>query len=134
MANILIIEDHRTLSRVYSLVLTQAGHDVRLEYTGEDGVEEALRERPDLIILDLGLPGISGAQVAQRLTESGILPDVPMIVATGLVDEGRELAQEFGAAGVLAKPFSISLMVAAVYCALNGPRLGAAELRSRVAA
>ena len=67
MAKILIIEDKRALSKLYLLLLGQAGHDVRLAHTGEDGVEQATSERPDLIFLDLCLPGISGAEVAQKL-------------------------------------------------------------------
>ena len=86
MSKILIIEDEKPLCQVYSAALCQA--DPRLEvvlaYNGEEGIEAALRERPDLVILDLTLPGISGTEVAQRLQEAGILPEVPLIIVSGL--------------------------------------------------
>lgn len=130
MAKILIIEDKRALSKLYLLLLGQAGHDVQLAYTGEDGVEQATRERPDLIFLDLRLPGISGAEVAQKLWDSGVLPGVPLIIASGLEDEGKKVAQYFGASGALTKPVKVGKMAAAVKCALNSPRATAAALAS----
>ncbi len=120
MAKILIIEDQKELCRLYWFALTQAGHDIRLAYTGEDGVDQAMADRPDLVILDLGLPGISGAEVAQKLWDSGVLPKAPLIIATAYGNEGKLLAEQFDAAGVLIKPFNISFLVAAVGCALNG--------------
>ena len=76
---LLIIEDEKPLCQVYSAALCQADPclEVVLAYNGEEGIKAALRERPHLVILDLALPGISGIEVAQKLREEGILPEVP---------------------------------------------------------
>ncbi len=116
MLKILIIEDEKPVCQVYSAGLRQA--DPRLEvvlaYNGEEGIEAALRERPDLVILDLTLPGISGTEVAQRLQEAGILPEVPLIIVSGLDQEAQVIAQSLGATAFLVKPFELSALVSAV--------------------
>ena len=86
VSKILIIEDELPICQIYSAALCQANphYDVTLAYTGEEGVEAAIRERPDLVILDLSLPGISGVEVTEKLGEAGMLPDVPLIIASGL--------------------------------------------------
>ncbi len=116
MLKILIIEDEKPVCQVYSAALCQA--DPRLEvvlaYNGEEGIEAALRERPDLVILDLTLPGISGTEVAQKLQEAGILPEVPLIIVSGLGQEAQVIAQSLGATAFLAKPFELSALVSAV--------------------
>ncbi len=113
---LLIIEDEKPLCQVYSAALCQS--DPRLEvvlaYNGEEGIEAAQRERPHLVILDLALPGISGIEVAQKLREAGILPEVPLIIVSGQGDEARGIAQSLGATAFLAKPFELSAMVSAV--------------------
>ncbi len=88
--------------------------EVVLAYNGEEGIEAALRERPHLVILDLALPGTSGVEVAHKLREAGILPDVPLIIVSGLGDEARVIAQSLGATAFLAKPFELGALVSAV--------------------
>ena len=117
MAKILIIEDRELVCQLYSSFLqrAKANHDVMLTYTGEDGIRAALENRPDLVILDLILPGISGAEVAQKLKESGILDAAPLIVATGIGgDEAKAVSQTFNASALLLKPFDIDSMLDAV--------------------
>ena len=84
MANILIIEDQQLLGQLYKSALHHAhpNHEISLASTGEEGIQEAIRNPPDLIILDIILPGISGPQVAAELREADILPRTPLIVAT----------------------------------------------------
>jgi DNA-binding response OmpR family regulator len=118
MAKILVIEDQKLLCQLYGSVLSKARHDVVLAYTGEEAVAEALRDRPDLVIMDLKLPGISGAEVACQLRESGVLPAAPLIIATALGKEAQPVAQPFNAAALLPKPFHIDSMIAAVQQAL----------------
>ena len=60
MAKILVIEDHCPLGRLYQTVLGRGGHEVILAKTGEAGVAAAALEPPDLVIMDLVLPGMSG--------------------------------------------------------------------------
>ena len=65
MARILIIEDQKALCELYLIGLAQTGHEIVFAHTGEDGIDQVLTNRPDLIILDLGLPRISGSEVAE---------------------------------------------------------------------
>ncbi|HZA25762.1 MAG TPA: response regulator, partial [Dehalococcoidia bacterium] len=120
MANILIIEDQKPLRNLYRSVLRQFNHETVFVTTGEAGVEIALRERPDLIILDLLLPGISGTEVAQRLRKLGILPDVPLIITTALNEiDAHSIANSLNATAVLNKPFSVNSILNTVSSALN---------------
>ena len=120
MARILIIEDHYALCQLYQSVLGQFGHEVILAQTGEAGVAAAGRVRPDLVILDLMLPGMSGADVAHKLREEGILPRTPLIITTALGD-AQAIANSVGAASVLAKPFDINTMLTLVHATVPAP-------------
>jgi DNA-binding response OmpR family regulator len=121
MANILIIEDQEPLAGLYKSVLRQFHHETTFVGTGEAGVEAALRERPDLIILDLLLPNMSGAEVAQKLLDSNILPGVPLIITTALDEvEAQSIAHSLNAAAVLHKPFNIGSILSTVDYALSG--------------
>ncbi len=86
---LLIIEDEKPLCQVYSAALCQADPclEVVLAHSSEEGFEAALRERPQLVILDLALPQISGIEVAQKLREAGILPEVPLIIVSAMGHE-----------------------------------------------
>ena len=122
MARILIIEDTEPVCQLYSFFLQRAdaNHDLVLTYTGEDGIRAALENQPDLVILDLNLPGISGAEVAQKLEESGILTTAPLIIATALgSDAAGAVSQSFNASALLLKPFAIDSMLDAVDGALT---------------
>ena len=113
---VLIIEDEEPLCQMYSAALCQADPrlEVVLSYNGEEGIEAALRERPHLVILDLALPAISGIEVAQKLREEGILPEVPLIIVSGMGQEAQVIAQSLGATAFLAKPFELGALVSAV--------------------
>jgi DNA-binding response OmpR family regulator len=115
----LVVEDQKLLCQLYGSVLSKAKHNVVLTFTGEQAVAEALRDRPDLVIMDLKLPGMSGYEVARKLQESDILPATPLIIATALGEEAKPIAQYFNATALLPKPFHIDSMVAAVQQALD---------------
>ena len=115
MVRTLVIEDRLSLLRLYQTVLGQRNHDVAVAPAGEAGLGAASRGRPDLVIMDLLLPGLTGAEVAQKLTEAGILPAAPLIVTTGLPGgEARAIAVSMGASALLVKPFDMITMLALV--------------------
>ncbi len=121
MANILIIEDDSSLGDLYRSALryNDAHHKITLACNGEDGISEALRECPDLVILDLMLPRMTGVEVAHKLEDLGILPSTPLIIATALRDEeAQDIAELCNATALLIKPFKISLMRDAIQSAL----------------
>ena len=121
MAKILIIEDQAALCRLYRSVLGRLGHEVAVAQTGEAGVAAAERVGPDLVIVDLMLPGISGVDVARELGQRGILPAAPLIITTALGDDhARAIATSLGVASVLVKPFDIDVMLDLVHGALPG--------------
>jgi signal transduction histidine kinase len=100
---ILIVEDNADAREALRLQLTIAGHDVHEAGSGYEGVEVAVRVRPDVVLLDIGLPGLDGYQVAERLrAASGSLR---IIAVTGYGQpEDRERARNAGIDHVLVKP------------------------------
>jgi DNA-binding response OmpR family regulator len=120
MTNILIIEDEEPLRQLYRVILGQFNYGVVLAKTGAEGIEAAVREVPDMIILDLLLPNMSGLEVAKKLQSLGILPGTPLIITTGLGQgDAQAIAQSLNAGAVLIKPFNIDELVAAIRNALE---------------
>ena len=122
MSSILIIEDQEVLCRLYEAVFGQLRHDLVITYTGEEGLEAARQNRPDLIILDLELPGISGITVAQALQYEGILPGIPVIITTASpMEEVLQLTKSLEVLAILIKPFDVLVLLDAIGNALNDP-------------
>lgn len=110
---ILVIEDERQLSRHIVAALARHGHVASAAADGALGLRLALRERPDLIILDLGLPGLDGLAVLARLREAG--NPARVLVLTARVEvEDRVAGLKAGADDYLAKPFASDELVARV--------------------
>ena len=128
MPLILIIEDHAALARLYQTVLERDGYRVALAADGEAGIEAARREHPDLVILDLLLPGMPGTQVARLLYQEGIFPNTPLIITSGLdAEQTDRTGESLNASAVLVKPFGLDAMQAAIREALESRNPGAAQ-------
>ena len=110
---ILIIEDEAELARHLSRALGRNGHLVTTATQGPEGLEAAFRERPDLIVLDLGLPGRDGMSVLAELRQRGHAARVMILTARGEV-EHRIKGLKAGADDYLPKPFSLDELVARV--------------------
>ena len=120
MSSILVIEDQEVLCRLYQTVLGHARYDVVIAYTGEEGLNAARENRPDLLILDLELPGISGITVAQAMQHEGILPGIPVIITTATpLEEVRQLTESIEVLDILIKPFDILDLLDAIGKALK---------------
>lgn len=120
MAKILIIEDQEALCSLYRTVLRKFDHDPVFATTGEAGIAAAQADRPDLIVLDLLLPEMPGTEVAQKLRDMGILPDVPLVVTTALDEmDAQIIAESLDAAAVLNKPFSVTSIIDCLTKVLN---------------
>ena len=122
MSSILVVEDQEVLCRLYEVVLGQLKYDVVIAYTGEEGLAAARQSRPDLLILDLELPGISGITVAQALQYEGILPGIPLIITTATPrEEVLQMTGSLEVLEILIKPFDILVLLDAIGNALKGP-------------
>jgi two-component system alkaline phosphatase synthesis response regulator PhoP len=117
---ILLIEDEASIRTVARAYLEQAGFRVLWSETGSQGLELAEQERPDLVILDLMLPGMDGMEVAARLRETS---DVYILMLTARSEESDRVAGlRIGADDYLIKPFSPRELVARVEAILRRRR------------
>jgi DNA-binding response OmpR family regulator len=118
MTKILIVEDQADLATGLELNLTKEGYKVLKASTGEDALKLILRDPPDLIILDLMLPGISGLDVCRELRNKSI--EVPIIMLTAKSDElDRVVGLELGADDYVTKPFGLRELLARVRVCLR---------------
>ena len=113
MSSVLIIEDEVNLSRILARVLEEEGFHALVEYRGDSGLEAAVANVPDAVVLDLSLPGLDGLQVCRELRARGMRMPVIMLTARDAVpDRVRGLDQ--GADDYLVKPFAIDELVARI--------------------
>jgi two-component system cell cycle response regulator DivK len=105
---ILVIEDNERNLKLLRDVLEYAGYDVRVARTGEDGVTLAVKEPPDLVLMDLQLPGIDGTEALRRLRESPRTAEIPVVAVTAqAMKQDRERALAAGFNGYVEKPISV---------------------------
>src|SRR3954471_13608292 len=102
---ILVIEDERQLAGHITRALARRGHCVTAQHDGTEGLQAALAESPDLVLLDLSLPGLDGMSVMARLREARCPARVLVLTARGDVGD-RIKGLQAGADDYLGKPFS----------------------------
>jgi CheY-like chemotaxis protein len=107
MKRILVIEDNETNMYLISFILKKNGYEVIEVRTGEEGIELAIKEKSDLILMDIQLPGIDGLETTRRIRESKADGEVPIIALTSYVMAGdRERALKAGCNGYIEKPIN----------------------------
>jgi len=112
---ILLIEDHEDNRRIVRDLLTPAGYEVVEAVTGEDGVAMADSHRPDLILMDIQLPGLDGYEATRRIKASPALRAIPIIVVTSYALSGDDVkAREAGCDAYVTKPFSPRALLAKI--------------------
>ena len=120
MPKFLIIDDQKNIRTIIRANLTESGYEVIEADNGEDGIKLAVEEKPDLIVLDIKMPGISGWDVMQTLKKTPQLRAIPVIVMTAFITEVEEArANEAGASGFLGKPFDVDELLTKVGEALG---------------
>jgi len=122
---VLVVDDHEDNRRILRDLLRSAGYEVIEATTGEDGVTTAKARAPDLILMDIQLPGIDGYEATRRIKADDALRRIPLIVVTSYAlsgDDAKALAA--GADAYVAKPFSPRAMLAKIreYLPLAPPR------------
>jgi len=122
---ILVVEDNERNLKLLRDVLEYAGYAVRVARTGEDGITSAVSEPPDLVLMDLQLPGIDGMEALRRLRESPRTADIPVVAVTAqAMKHDRERALEAGFNGYIEKPISVRAFPDQVRGFLSGGQVG----------
>ena len=120
MATILIVEDEKKIARFLELELKHEGYDVITAFDGRSGLDTALETDPDLLILDLMLPELSGIEVCRRLRHTS---DIPIIMLTAKDDvSDKVMGLDMGADDYVTKPFAIEELLARIRVALKKHR------------
>ncbi len=120
MGTILIVEDEPDIANLVKFHLEKAGLPARVVADGKQALDLIVRDRPELIILDLMLPGLDGLEVCRRLRGSSATQGIPIIMLTAKAEEvDRILGLEMGADDYVPKPFSPRELVARVKAVLR---------------
>ncbi|HEX2809719.1 MAG TPA: response regulator transcription factor [Kineosporiaceae bacterium] len=120
MTRVLIVEDDERIQEALRRALTRRGHEVRIAGTGLAGLQEAVDDPPDVVVLDLGLPDIGGRQLLSMLRA---VSQVPVIVATARDDENEMvLTLDAGADDYIVKPYSAAQLEARTRAVLRRSR------------
>ena len=121
--SVLVVDDEPTIAEVVSRYLERAGYETRLAFDGPQAIELAGQQRPDLVVLDLMLPGLDGLEVMRRLRElgeTGPRERVAVILLTAKGEESdRVIGLRLGADDYVVKPFSPAELVARVDAVLR---------------
>ena len=132
MPRILIVEDERKIARFLELELQHEGYEVDTAGDGRTGLEKALSWKPDLMILDLMLPELSGIEVCRRLRHES---DLPIIMLTAKDDvSDKVMGLDMGADDYMTKPFAIEELLARIRVGLKKYRASAATASNLITA
>lgn len=112
---ILVVEDNQLNLKLVRDVLTFSGYEVAGAHSGEEALNVARQNPPDLVLLDLQLPGIDGFETLQRLRQGILRPGVPVVTVTALaMAEDRERAEVAGFDGYIEKPINVRALAGQV--------------------
>ena len=125
---ILAVDDEEDILELLRFNLTKEGFAVVCAASGEEGLKTAHSQRPDLILLDLMLPGMDGLEVAKRLKKEEATKDIPIIMVTAKGEEADIVTGlEVGAEDYITKPFSRKVLIARVRAVLRRKAAGPAD-------
>ncbi|HIQ19649.1 MAG TPA: response regulator, partial [Planctomycetes bacterium] len=120
MARILVVDDKPDNQALVSLVLEEQGHEVLTAANGREGLQVAIAELPDVILLDVMMPDMSGIEVCRKLKEDERTRAVPVILVTAMgLDENVVAGLDAGADDYVSKPFNAEVLAARVRAALR---------------
>ena len=125
MAKILLIDDDRDLSNLTKMALAKKGHRVFVSHEANTAMEEAIKQNPELILMDIMLPGMNGAEIVKKMKMDPNLKDVPVVFLTALVSNNEFNLEESGIIvdglnyKTLGKPYEIDELLELVENILN---------------
>ncbi|TME31016.1 MAG: response regulator, partial [Chloroflexi bacterium] len=123
MATVLLVDDDPKIRELLRLYVERDGHRTLTAADGEGAVATALRARPDLVVLDLMLPGLDGFEVAQRIRAASDVPILMLTARSG--DSDKVVGLDIGADDYVVKPFSPRELMARIRALLRRRRLEA---------
>jgi len=119
-AHILVVEDEEDIQQLVEYNLLKEGYTVSCAKTGEEGMHLARTEQPDLLVLDLMLPGIDGLEVCRSLKKDPVCDGIPIVMLTAKGEESDIVAGlELGADDYITKPFSPKVLIARIRAVLR---------------
>jgi len=117
---ILVVDDEEDILELIQYNLSREGINVHSALTGEEAIEKALTIIPDLIILDLMLPGIDGLEVTKKIKQNPVTREIPVIMLTAKGEEADVVTGlELGADDYITKPFSPRILIARIKAVLR---------------
>ena len=120
MARILLIEDSPTEAAVLTQLLEKNGHQVTASASAEDGIEACRRELPDLVLMDVVLPGMNGFQATRAITRDDTTRDIPvLIVSSKGMETDKAWGMRQGAKDYVVKPPREADLIARINAALG---------------
>lgn len=117
MARILIVEDEKMLARFVQLELEHEGYETDVASDGREGLDKALADRHDLMLLDLMLPGLSGIEICRRVRQHSSKPIIMLTAKDDVSD--KVMGLDMGADDYVTKPFAIEELLARIRVALK---------------
>jgi two-component system, cell cycle response regulator DivK len=112
---ILVVEDQEDNRRIVRDLLTSVGYEIVEAVTGEEGVSMAITHAPDLILMDIQLPGIDGYEATRRIKAQAELRQIPIVAVTSYALSGDDVkAFEAGCDAYVSKPFSPRALLAKI--------------------
>ena len=128
MQRVLIVEDETDLADLLGYNLRKAGYQTEAVHDGRAAVQRAQQAVPDLIVLDVMLPGLSGLQVARQLRTNPKTATIPILMLTAKAEEIDQISGlQSGADDYVTKPFSVKVLMARVEAMLRRSRGGTIE-------
>ena len=131
MKKALVIEDHPDMLLILTYLLETMGFAVISANNGKEGVEKAIKEKPDLIFMDIMMPGMDGREATRRIRSNPEAKEIPILAATAITDKSqlRECI-EAGCNDVIVKPFTAKDLQEKIQAVLDPPFKNQKEIRS----
>ncbi|MGE5549812.1 MAG: response regulator [Bacteroidota bacterium] len=110
MPRILVVDDEQAIALILSEALNDEGHDVATAFDGYAALEQLRRRPPDVVLLDLRMPGMSGRLVLETMRANAVIRNTPVILITGAVPNAKDFPPEGTYQAVIFKPFDVKVV------------------------